>query len=582
MIDNRQVALTKQLMAHFEAHGVSRRQFLRLLAAVGGGASLATLIAACGDDDDDGDDIAVEPTPADDDDAETPDTDDDDEPADTDAGGSGVLVFASGQDISNLDPHVGHDYSIASNQKSVYDTLLRYQGNPPEIENVLARDYEANEDASEWTVHLDDRAVFHDGTPVEASDVAYSVGRLIRKNRGPAWMFVAVMAEDAVEVIDTHTIVFHLETPFAPLPLILPWLFIVNEELVMEHDVDGDEGEAWLLEHEAGSGPFTITRWDVGDSYEFTAVPDYWWGWPAEGHLDGYVWRIIRESSSIRLALLNDDVQMAAGLEVGVEDFEALQQNPDFHVVEEPGLSVFAVKLNNQRGPCSDINVRKAISYAMDYEAVIEALRGHAQLLEGPLPNLGEYNNPNLNLYRHDMDLAQQHLEMSDYAGEEFELEYGWVTGLDIEEVIGLILIDKLGQLGIRVHSRAMVWPDLVARMSDEETAPDMSAVYSGTSYADPDNFLWQANHSSQAGFWAAASHYKNPEFDDILEQARATADHDERVQLYHRAQEILVDDAVEVWVQSEFSKTTWSRRVGGYRYTPIMGFYMQPLYLTD
>ena len=592
MLDERQITLTKALMAHFEALGVSRRQFLKLLATAGAGASLSALIAACGgdDDDDDDDDTGGDADPtattAQTDEEEEPTAAEDEEPEPTGAagggGGTGVLVFASGQDISNLDPHTGHDYAIASTQKSVYDTLLRYQGNPPELELLLATEYEANEDATEWTIKLDERAVFHDGTPVTADDIVYNVGRLIRKNLGPAWMFVAVMEETSAEAIDEHTVKITLLTSFSPLPLILPWLFIVNQKVVEEHEVDGDEGEGWLVDHEAGSGPFTIKRWDVGDSYEFEAVSDYWWGWPAEGHLDGYIWRIIRESSSIRLALLNNDVQMAAGLEIGIEDFEALADNPDFDYIREPGLGVFAIKLNNQRGPTADVNVRRAISYTMDYEAVIEALNGRATLLEGPLPNLGEFNNPNLELYRQDFDKAKEALAAAgpEYAEGGFELEYVYVTGLQIEEQIGLILLDALSELNITLNLQPLVWPDMVARAQGVETAPDMMAVYSGTSYGDPDNFLWQAYHSSQAGFWAAASHYMNPELDKILEDARATPDHAERVRLYHQAQEMLVDDAVEIWGQSEFSKTTWSKRIGGFVNTPIMGFYLQPLWL--
>jgi peptide/nickel transport system substrate-binding protein len=591
MVDERQVALTKGLMAHFESLGVSRRHFLKLLATAGAGASLSALIAACGgdddDDDDDGEAGGTEPTPTEEEteEEEEPTSEEADEPTPEPGGtggqGTGILVFASGQDISNLDPHTGHDYAIASTQKSVYDTLLRYQGNPPELEHLLASEYEANEDATEWTFKIDERAVFHDGTPVTAEDIVYNVGRLIRKNLGPAWMFVAVMEEDSAEAIDEHTVKITLLTPFSPLPLILPWLFIVNQKVVAEHETDGDEGEGWLLDHEAGSGPFTIKSWSVGDTYEFEAVPDYWWGWSQEGHLNGYIWRIIRESSSIRLALLNNDVQMSAGLEIGIEDFEALVDNPDFDYIKEPGLGVFAVKLNNQRGPTSDVNVRKAISYATDYDAVIDALNGRATLLAGPLPNLGEFNNPNLNLYRYDMDKAREALAASaEYADGGFELGYVYVTGLQIEEQIGLILLDSLSELNITLNLQPLVWPDMVARAQEVETAPDLMAVYSGTSYGDPDNFLWQAYHSTQAGFWAAASHYMNPEFDKILEDARATPDHEERVRLYHQAQEILVDDAVEVWIQSEFSKTTWNKRVSGFRNTPIMGFYLHPLWL--
>jgi peptide/nickel transport system substrate-binding protein len=216
----------------------------------------------------------------------------------------------------------------------------------------------------------------------------------------------------------------------------------------------------------------------------------------------------------------------------------------------------------------------------MDYDAIIKALNGRAVLLEGPLPsNVGDFHNPNLGLYRYDMAKAKDALSKSQqYAAGGFELEYVYVTGLQIEEQIGLILLDKLSQLNIKVKMSPMVWPDMVARAKTPDTAPNMMAVYSGTDFADPDNFLWQAYHSSQAGFWAAASHYKNPALDTLLEDARKTPDHQQRVQLYFKAQETLVNDAVEVWGQSEISGLARSKKVGGYNYCPIMGVYFQPL----
>lgn len=490
-----------------------------------------------------------------------------------------MLVAASGQDISNLDPHTGHDYSISSGQKCVYDTLIRYQNNPPTLENLLATKYSANADATVWTFNLDDRAVFHDGTPVKASDVVYSVGRLLRKNKGAAWMFVDIMKPEGAQAMDDHTVKFTLDTPFAPLPLILPWLFVANENLVKQHDAGGDEGEKWLLDHEAGSGPFTIKTWQPGSQYEFDAVQDYWWGWPKEGRLSGVIWNIVRESSSQRLALLNGDAHMA--FELSSDDIKALSDNPDLIVNQDRSITVFAVKMNNQHGPTADVNVRKAISYAMDYDAILKIFNDRAALLEGPLPsNLGDFHNPNLNIYRFDMAKAKDALSKSKTPDGGFELEYVYVTGLQYEEQIGLILLDKLSQLNIKVNMKPLVWPDMVARAQKVDTAPNLMAVNSGTDYADPDNFLWQAYYSKQAGFWAAASWYQNPDFDKLLEQARSTADHAQRVQLYYKAQEMLVDDAVEVWGQSAFSGLTRSKKVGGYNYCPIMGYYFQPLWI--
>ena len=187
-----------------------------------------------------------------------------------------TLVYGSPQDISNLDPHTGHDYSIAWGQKAVYDALLRYEGNPGELKPLLATEVIGSPDATTWTIKLADNATFHDGSAVTAEAVQYNFQRMLRKNLGVAWMFATAMDQDSVEVVDETTLNINLLKPFAPYDAVLPWLFVANPTIVQEHDVDGDEGEAWLKENEAGGGPYTIARWELGSSYEFTRYPDYW------------------------------------------------------------------------------------------------------------------------------------------------------------------------------------------------------------------------------------------------------------------------------------------------------------------
>jgi peptide/nickel transport system substrate-binding protein len=561
-LNDETLELTEKLIAFYERLGLNRRQFLKMLGTGVAAGMCAPFVEACS------------PSPA--------------LPAASQSPQPGgpvtpkVLVYASGQDISNLDPHVGHDYSIANTQRSVYDALLDYRGNPPKLEPNLAREWSVSPDARVWTLKLATNAKFHDGSPVKAQDVVYSFQRLIRKKKGPAWMFITIMDENSAKAIDDYTVQVTLTKPYAPFEAILPWLFVVNPKVVKANEQGGDEGEAWLKDHEAGSGPFVIKRWEIGNLYEFEAVPDYWAGWPKEGRLAGYVWRIIRESSSQRLAIQKGDVHIADTL--SAEDIQALRGDPNILINDERSFSYFAIKLNNQRGPTSDKQVRKAIAYAMDYDAVVKAQAGRTYLLKGFLPpNLEPWYRGDIWPFKTDIDRARAELAKSRYPNGGFELEYVYVTGLAIEEKIGLILLDQLSKLNIKVNMKAMVWPDMVARAKDPATAPDMMAVYSGTAFADPDNWLWQAFHSSQAGFWAAASHYKNPEVDRLLEEGRATTDPKRRKEIYDRVQEILVEDVPEIPVMSDIANIARRKNVGGWVYTPIMGaVYFKRLYLTS
>ncbi len=483
---------------------------------------------------------------------------------------SNTLVYGSGQDISNLDPHTGHDYSITWGQRAVYDSLLRYEGNPAELKPLLATEVIGSPDATTWTIKLADNATFHDGSPVTAEAVQWNFQRLLRKNLGVAWMFAGVMDQDSIKVVDPTTLEIALLKPFAPYDAVLPWLFVANPAVVQQHEVDGDEGEAWLKENEAGGGPITIKRWEVGSTYEFERFPDYWYQSDSGFKpLDNFVWRIIRESSTKRIAMESGEVQY--GDRFTPEDTAALAADARFVVNNAPSLTPFAIKLNNQVGPTSDINVRKALAHAFDYEAAIEAVSGRGVVMQGPLATaLEPWHRKDLPVLGFDMEAAKAALAASEYAGG-FEMEYVYVTGLTEEELFGLILLERAAELGITVNMVPLVWPDMVARAANAETAPNAMAVYSGTDYVDPDNFLWQAYHSSQAGFWAAASHYKNPAFDKLLEDARADTNQENRKKLYDEAQLTLVNDAVEIWVYTEIESEIWVAELGN-PYDPIMG----------
>ncbi len=481
----------------------------------------------------------------------------------------GIVVFASAVDIPNIDPAVGHDGAISETQKALYDTLYRHLGNPPELVPWLATSHEVSEDAREWTFTLDERAKFQDGSPVTADAIVYSAQRLLKINKGVAWMFKGILTEAGVEAVDDHTVKFTLEQPFAPFLHATAWLFVLNPKVVQEHEQGGDLGQAWLISNSAGSGPFKIKRWEPGRIYEFESDPNYWRGWEGP-RLRGYVRQVVRESSTKRLMLERGEIHFADWM--SVEDIQLLKNVPGVVVPEEPSIATYTIKLNNKRGPTADVNVRRAISYAFDYNALLEVMAGRAVRIYGPLaPSLPGVKK-DLRGYETDIERAKAELAKSPQWKDGFEIEYMYVTGLEEERKTGLILLDQLSKLNITVKITPVEWANAVALFADPEQSPLMFPIYSGSDYPDPDNFLWQSFHSSSAGTWMGANHYSNSEVDRLLEEARATTDWDKRAQLYARVQEIVVDEAVEIFCFSQVGGLPYRDVVQGYEYCPVMG----------
>src|SRR5262249_12346123 len=156
----------------------------------------------------------------------------------------------------NIDPAVGHDGAISVSQKHLYDTLYRHHGNPAQLVPWLATEHTVSPDATTWTFTLDDRAKFQDGSPVTADAVVYSAQRLLKINKGVAWMSTGTLKPENVTAPDAKTVVFKLDKPYAPFLHATAWLFVLNPPVVDKNQQGADMAQAWLMGNSAGSGPF--------------------------------------------------------------------------------------------------------------------------------------------------------------------------------------------------------------------------------------------------------------------------------------------------------------------------------------
>jgi len=478
-----------------------------------------------------------------------------------------VIVFGGRQPVPNLDPSQKYDWSTRMMQQALYDALVKYVGDPPEIVPWLAKEWEVNDDAAVWTFHLDERAVFHDGSPVDAEAVKFSFERTLEIGQGPAWMLNDFLSKDGIEVVDEHTIRFTLSQPYAPFLSFLPWWYIMNPDVVMANEVDGDLGRQWLTENAAGSGPFRIERWEQGSLYELETVDDYWKGWPNDNPPAGVIYRLIREAATQRAALQRGDADIVEGL--SSEDFDIVAEMPGIVVENHPGMTTFGFKFNTQRPPTDDINLRKAIAYAFDYDAFIDIYNGNAVLQDSPFPYAIRGHKTVEDMPRQDLDKAREYLAKSDYAEGDLEIEYVYVEGLEEERKMGLVLIDNLQELGIEVSMVPLTWPNMVARAEDVDRSPDMMAVFTTPVSTDPDAVAYQYHEDSWGAYYG--SHYlKDEELWAKIEEARSIPEWEEREPIYDWIQERLVELQPEVF--GMLANRRWAMRdyIKGFQFSPV------------
>lgn len=478
-------------------------------------------------------------------------------------GGRRILVIASNQDIPNFDPHIGTGYSASMLLRNCYDSLVRVESNPPKPVPHLAASWVTSANGLEYVFKLDPAARFQDGSPVTADDVVYSFQRLLRLNRGNAWMIQGVVTPAGVTAIDRGTVKFVLAKPFSAFLQVLPWAWIVSKAQV-EANIGTDDGQTWLRSNLAASGPFKVRRAEAGALYELERIPNAWK--TGGGNLSGAIWRITRETATQRLMLQRGEVHIAVDLTS--EDMDALKNRPGVVSIIEPEYRTFSIKMNTRHGPMADPEFRKAVSYATNYQAIADAA-GYADLMIGPLPHGILGHDPKLTVYRTDLAKAREHLARSKYPNGGVKLTMVHVSGLDQQRRWGLVMLDSLKQLNIDLDIKPMIWPDMVASCRSPETFPDLFPVYQTANYGDPDNIAFAAYHSSRNGNWQNAV-YANPEVDRLIEAGRAEPDEAKRIAIYGEMQRKIVEDAPDIFGVLERRKLALRDQVKGFTFVPV------------
>lgn len=491
--------------------------------------------------------------------------------------GQKILVTAQRQAVPIMDPSIKYDASIRTMQQAMYDALLKYVDTPPRVVPWLAESHEVSDDGLTYTFHLVKNAKFHNGDPVDAEAVRWSFERTLTLGKGPAWMLNAFLKAENISAPDAHTVVFKLDRPFAPFTSFLPWWFIMNPSQVMANEVDGDMGQKWLIDNEAGSGPYKLRRVEHGTLYELERVQDYWKG--HKGELGGIIYKLIRESAAQRAALIKGEADLVTGL--SPDEFDQLAKMDGMVTSTEPALTAFGIKFNTQGEKTSDVNLRKAVAYAFDYDALIAIYNGRAVLQTSPFSDAIKGKITVESMPRLDLAKAKEYLAKSRYP-DGVELEYVYVQGLEEERLMGLVLIDNLKKLNITVNMVPLTWANMVARGSKVETSPDMMAIFATPVSTDPDAVAIQY-HPSSHGRYYGTHYYDNPEVTKLIEEARFTGDWEKRAPLYAKIQQMIVDDQPEIFGMMRERRIVYRDWVKGFEYSPVrmteeVDFY--PLYI--
>jgi oligopeptide transport system substrate-binding protein len=468
-------------------------------------------------------------------------------PEQHEANGGAVYRRPLGHNPKTLDPaRISDIYSRAVSQQ-IFDGLVQFDQTLA-IKPALAEFWRASRDGLTWRFELRKAAKFHHGREVTADDVVYSLTRLLdpRTRSEAADLFLGVRGArqfregrartvSGFVALDRHTVEVTLDEALAPFVAILA----VGHAKIVPRDLVEAQGEVFGTQP-VGSGPFKFLRWEHGKEIVLTANVEHFEGSPKLARL------VFRIFPGDQRDAMYEEFQRG-GLEDAPlpsnADRRALVAGDRHIYVKRPMSSVRFYGFNTQMKPLGDRRIRQAFLYAIDREAIVQNVYfGQYTPARGILPPGTLGFNPKLAGYAYDPQKARDLLARAGYPGGRGLPPFAiWSSVKRNDVVLEHEQIKKsLAAVGITAEVHYHTNWAAFSKMVDDGKLP----IFLWAWYADvpdPDNFLTKLFHSkSSRNFFG----YANPAVDDLLMSARASGDAQRRVELYRRAEQLILDDA--------------------------------------
>ncbi len=404
---------------------------------------------------------------------------------------SKTLTIPFGADMGVPDPAQFYAVEGLLVTNNVYEGLLRFKPGTAKatLEPALATSWKVSPDGLTYTFQLRKGVTFHDGTPMDAKSVVASFERFINVEGGPSYMLAEVKKLSAPS---PRTVVIELKKPVSPMLDYLAAPYgpkVLSATALAKHD-EGEEAEKWLSTHDAGTGPYTISAWKVGQEYVLSSYPKYWGGAP---HFTTVRIPIIANFATQRLELQNGGVNMLLS-GVPKSDAESLASS-GFQVQNLPSDNKAVLLANPNTGVLAPKPMREALFEAVNRKGLVENVFGSAAKVstsvypEGTFPPSLAPDDPPYEPAKLQSLLAK--------AGDkkavlEYPAEGGAVTARLAEE-----LQVQLQAAGLEVTLRATPYSELFTLAEHPSKRPDMLVLIAPPDTANPDAWVRLLSYST-------------------------------------------------------------------------------------
>ena len=447
----------------------------------------------------------------------------------TSSNDSTTLTLAINADILTTDPQALKNGTTTSVLYNVFSNLVKYD-DAGEIVMDLAESYELLEDQVTWEFKIREDAVFHDGTPVTAEDVAWSLTRVMTDESSSDYMNFSPLAEAVA--VDDYTVHVVSDDPY---PIMLQLLCKGGAAVLPKAYFEENGEEAWLA-NPIGSGPYQLTEYVKDDHVTLVPFADYY----GEQNPDWeeVIFRVVPESSTRVGELIAGNVD-AVNMVIPTE-WERVNGNEGTAVVNGPSTRVYQLALKTDKGPTADLRVRQAIDLAIDDQTIVDTiLQGAGTPMLTRVPSgVNGCNEDLVGKYNYDPERAKELLAEAGYP-DGFSMKIEAPTGrYTMDAEISQAIVAMLSQVGITVDLQ-LLESSAYSNVFSAHSAEDGFMTCFGLGFFDASYGMigyFGVNTSGE-------SNWNNQEYIDMYYEAEFNMNEEERTQLFQEMQQMVADE---------------------------------------
>jgi peptide/nickel transport system substrate-binding protein len=441
----------------------------------------------------------------------------------------GNLTIVRELDAVNMNKTMVFDNASIWVYVQIYQPLFANTPDGKGVTPLLVDSYTSSADKMTWTFKLKSGIKFSNGEPMTSADVKFSIDEACSTHGG--WEFINAAIKN-VAAPDPSTVVITTKYPWAPL---LADLACPSNGIIPNNYGGKSSSEFYLTP--IGTGPFMWDSWTIGSALTLKRNPHYWE--PGKPTLDTVTWQVVPDTISRAL--------MVQGGQADIDEFPSFSSLDELRASGGVRVDVFQstrtdyIMMNENKQPYQDLHVRRAISYAIDRQALITAvLYGNGQAANSVFMPTVAYYDPATPGLQYDMAKAKQEMALSSVP-HGFTTTYLASSGDTTDAAIAQVMQESLKELGITMNIQNS---DPTAVHAEQEALQyEISHSYWTMDISDPDELVQYALIPSTGGH-SFCTDFNDAQIIGLAEEAEKTFDTAKRQQIYNQLQTLAAESA--------------------------------------